>query len=76
MMNRNVGLDAAICEVKLFFGLLVAVHDQAVQEAAWLSSVVAFSLGVVRFFGDVVHGLLIGRIMLIEVGYQLLVRAL
>jgi len=53
---------------ELLFSLLVAVRDQAVQEASWLSSIVALFLGIIGFFGDIVDGFFVGRIVFVEVG--------
>jgi hypothetical protein len=42
-------------------------HDESVEEASRLSIILVILLGLFSFFVDVVHGLLVGRIVFVEV---------
>lgn len=54
----------------LILGLLVAVGDETVQEAAWSALGMVALLGVVDVFVKVTGGLLVGVLMLVIVGYR------
>lgn len=54
---------------KLVFRLLVAVHDESVQEATWLAGIVSRLLCIFSFLANVVHGFFVGRVVVVEVDW-------
>ena len=54
----------------LLLGFLVAVHDHAIDQAAWFAVWVGFVfLCLLSFLIDVLYCLLVGFVVFVEVGY-------
>lgn len=55
---------------ELVLSFLVAVQNQAVQKAAWFSTIIAVLLGVIGFFPNIIDGFFVGGIVLVEVDWR------
>jgi hypothetical protein len=67
-MSLTLALFCSVLRRNLVVGFLVAMHDQAVQEASWLTvGLFVVFLGILDLAADIGRGFFVGFVMLVEV---------